>query len=78
MNFEDFSALISEIAHVPMREIHEDATFRDDLGVDSLQLVHLITAISEKLSVGMACIQSNEDLRTAGSLYRAFQRGVQQ
>ncbi|MCY9666524.1 phosphopantetheine-binding protein [Paenibacillus alginolyticus] len=78
MTLEHFCQLISEISHVPFDEIRENSSFRDDLGIDSLQMVNLFTQLSTLFNVGVEVIESSEDLLTVHNLYRALHReGIQ-
>jgi acyl carrier protein len=76
MTFEHFRGLVSEIAKVPEDLINEGSSFRDDLGIDSLQMVNLFTELTVVCEVGMEVIESSDDLMTAGNLYQALQRRV--
>jgi acyl carrier protein len=74
MTLEHFCQLISEISNVPVEEIKEDSSFRDDLGIDSLQMVNLFTHLSILFNVGVEVIESSDDLLTVHNLYRALHR----
>jgi acyl carrier protein len=74
MSLEHFCQLIADISNVPLQEIREDSSFRDDLGIDSLQMVHLYTELLTLLNVGMEVIQSADDLLSVHNLYRAMHR----
>ena len=43
--------VIAEVLSVDPNEIHEDTTFIDDLGADSLDLVELVMAMEEEFGV---------------------------
>jgi acyl carrier protein len=74
MAFEHFRRCVSDIAKVPENLIDENSSFRDDLGIDSLQMVNLLTHLTEVFKVGIDVIENSEDLKTAGNLYKALQR----
>ncbi|GAB7386703.1 acyl carrier protein [Bacillaceae bacterium] len=72
MTFEDFREVIAEIAHVSLDKIQETSSFRDDLGVDSLQFVNLIMEISQRFGVELSAIRHSDDIATVGNMYRTF------
>jgi acyl carrier protein len=74
MTFEHFRRYVSDIAKVPEGLIDENSSFRDDLGIDSLQMVNLFTHLTEVFKVGIEVIEHPDDLTTAGNLYQALQR----
>lgn len=76
MRFEEFCLLISEISNLPLEKIERHASFRDDLNIDSLQMVNLIVEISSKYGLEVTKIQSNDDLRTVGHMYESIMREV--
>jgi acyl carrier protein len=75
MNFEQFCQLVSEISKVPVGEVKDNSSFRDNLGIDSLQMVNLFIHISEVFGVGVEVIERTDDMKTVGNLYRALNRG---
>ncbi|WP_156291249.1 acyl carrier protein [Oceanobacillus salinisoli] len=75
MTFEQFCTLISEISHVPLEEIKEDASFRDDLGIDSLQMVNVLVELAEKTGAGLGSLTDSEQFSTPKKLYKALYGG---
>lgn len=75
MTFEEYQELIADTAHVPIDKIEENAAFREDLGIDSLRLVNLISVLAMNGNAGMEVFASNDDFQTVGNLYRALNRG---
>ena len=49
--FDDVRAVIVEQLGVKPDEVKPEASFRDDLGVDSLDVVEFIMALEEKFSI---------------------------
>lgn len=76
MGFEHFCIVISELTHVPLHKINESSSFRDDLGIDSLQMVNLLIQLSERLGIPFEHLIGSDDIFTVGSMYRAFFGGV--
>jgi len=74
MTFEEFRMLISELSNRPVSKIEKQSSFRDDLDIDSLQMVNLIVEISTRFGLGIPKIQSNEDLKTVEGLYMMITR----
>lgn len=70
MTFEQFRRLISATANAPLERVREDASLRDDLAIDSLQMVNLLVEVSRQCGMELSEISSIEELRTVGSLYR--------
>jgi acyl carrier protein len=66
---EKFLSVVSEIAKVPVQNIHETLSFRDDLGVDSLQFVNLLVQVMKEFDIELDSVQSIEDLETVGDMY---------
>lgn len=77
MTFQDFQQTIAELAQIPMEDISESSSFRDDLAIDSLQMVNILVEIAGKYGWELTNINSSEDLQTVGNLYRTFLRGIQ-
>ncbi|HZG60954.1 MAG TPA: phosphopantetheine-binding protein [Anoxybacillus sp.] len=75
MTFEEFKQFISKVGNVPLDMIHEDASFRDDLNIDSLHMVNLLIELNNHIPFDFAVVQDAEVLQTVGSLYRAV-KGV--
>lgn len=76
IGLDDFRRVVSEICKVPLDQIQERSTFRDDLGMDSLSMVNLIVEISERYGLELGMIQSFEDIQTIGNMYRTFFKGA--
>ncbi len=69
MSIEDkVKKIISEKLSVDLTEVVPDATFVDDLGADSLDLVELIMSMEEEFDIDI----SDEDAETLVSVNDAF------
>ncbi|MGG1482237.1 phosphopantetheine-binding protein [Bacillus smithii] len=77
MNFEDFRKIISDISDVPLDMIHESSSFRDDLSIDSLQMVHLILELSSKYNIQFHSVQSMDQLSTVGAMFKMLTGSVE-
>lgn len=58
--------LIEEQLHLTGVEINEDSSFRDDLGVDSIDLVELVMAFEEEFGVELAYEDLEKNVKTVG------------
>jgi acyl carrier protein len=76
MTFENFCSFIAANTHIPLEDITEMASFRDDLGIDSLQMVNLIVGITDEMAVPLHAISGSNDLDTVGHLYQALIKDV--
>ncbi len=72
MKFDIFCKFISDYTHTPLKEIKVNSSFRDDLGIDSLQLVNLIVGLTLEMKLGMDALTSSDDMSTVGKLYKAL------
>jgi acyl carrier protein len=72
MTLADFQLLVSELSQVPLTSIGEDASFRDDLGIDSLQMVNLIVRLTERFGIDISQLSNMEDIDTVGKMYGYF------
>jgi acyl carrier protein len=72
MTFENFCRLVSDHSHTPVERIKENASFRDDLDIDSLQMVNLVVGLTQELKVGIDLLTSSDDMSTVGKLYQAL------
>jgi acyl carrier protein len=77
MKFESFCHFIAAYTHTPLKDIEENASFRDDLGIDSLQMVNLVVGLMMEMKVGMDSLTGSNDLSTVGKLYHAFLKDVE-
>ncbi|MBO1513937.1 acyl carrier protein [Metabacillus bambusae] len=75
MTFDDFRKIVSELSNLPLEDIEKDSSFRDDLGVDSMQLVNLICEVAERFKLELGSIDKIDDVLTVGSMYRTFMKG---
>lgn len=58
--------LIEEQLHLTGVELNEDSSFRDDLGVDSIDLVELVMAFEEEFGVELAYEDLEKNVKTIG------------
>ncbi|KHD86324.1 acyl carrier protein [Heyndrickxia ginsengihumi] len=74
MSYDQFVGLIAKVSNIPINDIQRDSLFKNDLGIDSLQMVNLLIELSNHLGAPLDNIKSNEDLATVGSLYSIFSK----
>ena len=58
--------LIEEQLHLTGVEINEDSSFKDDLGVDSIDLVEMVMAFEEEFGVELAYEDLEKSVKTVG------------
>jgi acyl carrier protein len=74
MTYEQYLQIVSDISHVPVDQINENDSFRDQLCIDSLKMVNLIMEISQTFGLRLESINSFEEIRTVRALYNTFIR----
>ncbi|NRF95580.1 acyl carrier protein [Paenibacillus frigoriresistens] len=72
MTFNEFKQLVSEFSQVPIKSIEKDTSFRNDLGIDSLQMVNLIVRLTECTGIDISKISNMGDIDTASKMYGYF------
>jgi acyl carrier protein len=70
--FEEFKLLVAEQLHLEEDKVRREASFIDDLMVDSIQLVDLMLNL-EELGINIP-IEEAWDVRTVGDAYRLYQQ----
>lgn len=68
MIFDKLKALIAEQLSVDPADITLEATFVDDLGVDSLDLVELSMALEEEFGIEEMSEEDMANIKTVGDL----------
>jgi acyl carrier protein len=63
-----FNAHAEEVLAVSADQLQPDATFGDDLGADSLDLVELVMALEEEFDIEVA-EDELKDIRTVGQAF---------
>ncbi|MFC4557781.1 acyl carrier protein [Virgibacillus kekensis] len=74
MQFEQFVDVISDITHLPAENITAESSFRNDLGIDSLNLVNLFIQLSEETGIGFEQLVRADDVETVGSVYKILEK----
>lgn len=70
--FEEFKLLIAGQLHIEENKVRREASFIEDLMVDSIQLVDLMLHL-EQLGIKIP-IEEAWDVRTVGDAYRLYQQ----
>ena len=65
--FEKIREMIAENLNIDINTITEEASFKEDLGVDSLDLFELVMALEEEFGVEIPT-EDLETLTTAGAV----------
>lgn len=71
---EEFKEIISELSGESVENIKEGSSFRDDLAIDSLQMVNLIVQVASRFNLELSKIQSIRDLETVGRMFALFEK----
>ncbi len=74
MIFEKLAALIAEQLGVDKNGLAMDTNFRDDLGVDSLDIVELSMALEDEFGIGEMSEEDLASITTIGDLVAYLQR----
>lgn len=74
MIFEKLAALIAEQLGVDGNGLTMDTNFRDDLGVDSLDIVELSMALEDEFGIGEMTEEDLASITTIGDLVAYLQR----
>lgn len=67
--FEKIREMIAENLNIDMNTITEEASFKEDLGVDSLDLFELVMALEEEFGVEIPT-EDLEELTTVGAVVK--------
>lgn len=70
--FEKIREMIAENLNIDMNTITEGASFKEDLGVDSLDLFELVMAFEEEYGVSIPS-EELENMATVGDVIRYIQ-----
>ena len=66
---KEIKKMISDIAEIPENEIKDDATFAEDLGIDSMMALEIVASIEKKYKV----VVPEEKIPTIRSLQNVYQ-----
>lgn len=75
MTVDDFRKVISDIAKIPVDQIKQQSSFKDDLGIDSLMMVNLIIEVTSRFDLDLEFIKSADDMRTVEKMYLLLTKG---
>ena len=73
MIFEKLREIIAEQVGIEVDEITMDASFEDDLGLDSLDLVELSMALEAEFNIGEMTEEEVAGIKTVGDLLTYLQ-----
>ena len=68
ISFEEFKQMISEYMGVDINKLHKEASFIEDLGVDSLSLVNFIVKVEKEYNFRIDS-ESGFILKNVGEAY---------
>lgn len=69
MEFRKIQNIISQVLHLDIAEITDDADLVSDLGADSLEIFQIVTDIEKEFEISIPSDYLNKE-RTVGGLYR--------
>ena len=76
--FEKMVQMISEQLNIDASTIREDSSFKDDLGVDSLDLYELVMAMEDEFGIEIPT-EDLEGLQTVGDVVKYLQdKGIEE
>jgi acyl carrier protein len=77
MKFEEFCVQMFELLEQDAVEVSEDTNLRDELNVDSLQMVNLATSLADYYKVPFSSfIVKADELNTVGGLYTIIKENI--
>lgn len=74
MTTNDFIELISNITRIPSDRITVNSNFRDDLGIDSLNMVNLFVGIAEETGISFNKFLIADNLYTIAGAYQFIKK----
>ena len=72
--FEEFQEMLANRMGMPVDRFHENASFLDDLGIDSIRMTELILEF-DRLGLEIPP-ESIWDLQTVGDAYKFYLKGA--
>lgn len=77
MKFDEFCIVLFSLLEQEVVPVTEETNLRDDLGVDSLQMVNLVTSMSDHFGVPFdRFIESVDKLDSVGGIFEIVKDGV--
>lgn len=78
MEFNEFCRAIFQIIDMELVEVSETSSFKNDLEVDSLQMVNLVIGVAEKYEIPFErFVNDSDSIQTVGGLYEVVKGGVE-
>lgn len=76
MEFRDFTKIMFEILDMEPVPVLETTVFKEELEIDSLQMINLVIGIAEHFTIPFETfIQNTEKILTVGGLYQVVKGG---
>lgn len=70
MQFNEFCRAIFELIDMELVNVTENSSFKDDLEVDSLQMVNLVLGVAERYNIPFErFVNESNAIQTVGGLY---------
>ena len=69
--------LVAEVTEVPESELREDASFTDELGVDSMMALEIVAGIEKRYRVTVP-EEELPNIRTLKNVYEAVEKALKQ
>jgi len=70
--FEEFQEMLAKRMGMPVERFHKDASFLDDLGIDSIRMTELILEF-DRLGINIPP-EAVWDLQTVGDAYKFYNK----
>ena len=76
MEFSDFSKIMFEILDMEPVAVLETTVFKEELEIDSLQMVNLVIGVAEHFNIPFEIfIQNSNKILTVGGLFQVVKEG---
>jgi acyl carrier protein len=77
MKFNEFCTTVFDVLEKEEVPVSETTSFRDELDVDSLQFVNLVTRLADLYQISFNIFIENADkIGTVGGLYKVVKEGL--
>jgi len=76
MKFSEFSKIMFEILDMEPVAVLETTVFKEELEIDSLQMINLVIGVAEHFNIPFETfIQNSNNILTVGGLYQVVEGG---
>lgn len=77
MEFSDFSKIMFRILDMEPVPVLETTVFKEELEIDSLQMINLVIGVAEHFAIPFETfIQNTNNIQTVGGLFKVVKGGM--